>query len=124
MIEGKWNIWFAWQNTLPYDDNATMTAHPDGSLEVQYPGYPAAKGRWAEEAGMMLIRFDQGPGAVYAGNVALDSITGVMSVFTGANEFNGSWYAVRKRRGAAVDSPAPQNLGGHSPILGPESPRG
>ena len=122
-VTGTWNLWFAWQNTLPYDDKGSLIFQNNGIVEAQYTGFPSEFGRWAEEAGIVIIYLEKGSlgPAVFTGNVALDSITGVMSMFQGLNEFNGSWYAVRNNtiKPANVAKPTAETEKLHSPILGP-----
>ena len=122
-ILGTWDISFKWNNMVSYDQ-AEAIFQTNGQVAIIQTGYGTAFGSWAEEAGLMLIRFDDGPRAVYTGNVALDSITGIQSTFYNLNQFNGFWYAIRKNNASKIPDAVLQakkdNDEKYSPLARPE----
>lgn len=95
-VVGTWVVFYDWQCTGTYGQ-AKIEFKNDGTVDVD-----GAIGQWAEEAGMVIMRFTEGPGAVYTANRVQHSMTGISSVFSG---FNGCWYALRDSTFSTPEGP-------------------
>lgn len=93
-VPGTWTMFYDWgcdgnpgQITMTFNSNGTWS----GS------GF---SGNWASVSGMVTFNFSSGP-AVYGGNFAGGSMTGIMSTFSGSN---GCWWALSQSTSAALEA--------------------
>ncbi len=84
-LADAWMLHYSWGCTDPYAQT-TLMFHDDGSFTGELSG------RWHQQDGTLLLSFDAGS-ARYAGTLAGDVATGVMSTFDGAD---GCWRLTRK----------------------------
>jgi hypothetical protein len=91
-VPGTWTVFFDWgcdgspgQFTATFNSGGTWS----GS------GF---SGTWVQVSGMLMFNFASGP-AIYSGNTAGGSMTGMMTTFTGSN---GCWWALSQSTAKAL----------------------
>ncbi len=108
-VVGDWLVSYDWQCTGTY---AQIKIRFNSNYTVDVGG---AIGAWGEVAGMVIMRFTDGPMAVFAANRVQHSMTGMSTV---GNGFDGCWYAVRDT--AIGPAPSSALAGSAASFLGPK----
>ena len=82
---GSWTLHFSWGCTGTYSQSP-ITFNANGTFALA-----PYTGKWVENAGKIIFKFDQAPG-VYGGDEVSNAMAGISSTFAGSN---GCWYAIR-----------------------------
>ena len=83
---GNWTLHYSWGCTGTYG-STPMSFNANGTMaSAPYTG------KWSENAGKIVWKFDQAPSTVYCGDEVSNAMLGIQNTFAGAN---GCWYALR-----------------------------
>jgi hypothetical protein len=91
---GSWTLHFSWGCTGSYG-TSPITFNANGTWALA-----PYTGKWIENSGQILLKFDQSPNSIYSGVEMSNAMVGISSTFAG---LNGCWYALR----AGTSAPAP-----------------
>jgi hypothetical protein len=83
---GNWTLHFSWGCTGGYAQSP-ITFNANGTFALA-----PYTGKWVENAGKILFKFDQAPSSVYGGDEVSNAMAGISTTFAGAS---GCWYAIR-----------------------------
>ena len=82
---GEWTLYYDWGCSGSYS-TSLISMNSDGTFSL-----PPYTGKWWENEGKIMWRFDTAPNSVYSGDHVDLVMTGISSTFTG---LNGCWYAM------------------------------
>ena len=90
-IVGTWDLFVDWGCSGSPVHATQLTINANGSWT-----YPFGGGRWIQVEGMCFFNFSNAAGLVYAGNVTLNALVGIMGyAAAGSNPGAGCWWATR-----------------------------
>jgi hypothetical protein len=92
---GEWMLYYDWGCSGTYG-NAPITFNSDGTFNSS-----PYTGKWYENEGKIIWRFDTAPNTAYSGDQVDLTMVGISSTFAG---LNGCWYA-RPLAGLEKSSP-------------------
>jgi hypothetical protein len=83
---GNWTLHFSWGCTGSYSQSP-ITFNANGTFALA-----PYTGKWVQNEGKIIFKFDQAPNSVYGGDEVSNAMLGISSTFAG---LNGCWYAIR-----------------------------
>jgi hypothetical protein len=92
---GSWTLHFSWGCTGSYG-TSPVTFNANGTFTLA-----PYTGKWIENSGEVMWKFDQSPNSVYSGNEMSNAMLGISSSFAG---LNGCWYALRVGTSAPAEA--------------------
>jgi hypothetical protein len=100
---GNWTLHYSWGCTGGYG-TSSITFNANGTLTMS-----PYTGKWIENSGEVVWKFDNAPNAVYSGNEMSNAMLGISTTFAG---LNGCWYALRVGTSLAAEGKSEHDAAG------------